>query len=158
MERNILKTTRNRLKKMTFHFNWIVEGEKAMTLREWVATMMAKRVNRVLNKKLAWEMLDYTFFEEENERQWFFKSKEESDTWRKKYNKDFLAILDKLMTQNGITEEEIKSMSYDELDLLVINNMAEDILLKMPKEVEWEEPIVWTMERLKKTELGNYLK
>lgn len=47
---------------MTFHFNWIVEGEKAMTLREWVATMMAKRVNRVLNKKLAWEMLDYTFF------------------------------------------------------------------------------------------------
>lgn len=143
---------------MTFHFNWIVEGEKAMTLREWVATMMAKRVNRVLNKKLAWEMLDYTFFEEENERQWFFKSKEESDTWRKKYNKDFLAILDKLMTQNGITEEEIKSMSYDELDLLVINNMAEDILLKMPKEVEWEEPIVWTMERLKKTELGNYLK
>lgn len=62
------------------------------------------------------------------------------------------------MTQNGITEEEIKSMSYDELDLLVINNMAEDILLKMPKEVEWEEPIVWTMERLKKTELGNYLK
>lgn len=129
-----------------------------MTLRDWVATMMAKRVNRVLNKKLAWEMLDYTFFEEENERQWFFKSKEESDTWRKKYNKDFLAMLDKLMTQNGITEEELKSMSYDELDLLVINNMAEDILLKMPKEVEWEEPIVWTMKLLKKTELGNYLK
>ena len=129
-----------------------------MTLRDWVATMMAKRVNRVLNKKLAWEMLDYTFFEEENERQWFFKSKEESDTWRKTYHKDFLAMLDKLMTQNGITEEEIKSMSYDELDLLVINNMAEDILLKMPKEVEWEEPIVWTMELLKKTELGNYLK
>lgn len=143
---------------MTFHFNWIVEGEKTMTLRDWVATMMAKRVNHVLNKKLAWEMLDYMFFEEENERQCFFKSKEESDTWRKKYNKDFLAMLDKLMTQNGITEEEIKSMSYDELDLLVINNMAEDILLKMPKEVEWEEPIVWTMERLKKTELGNYLK
>lgn len=129
-----------------------------MTLRDWVATMMAKRVNRVLNKKLAWEMLDYTFFEGENERQWFFKSKEESDTWREKYNKDFLAMLDKLMTQNGISEEEMKSMTYDELDLLVINNMAEDILLKMPSEVEWEEPIVWTMELLKKTELGNYLK
>lgn len=129
-----------------------------MTLREWVATKMVKRVDRVLGKKLAWELLDYTFFEEENERGWFFKTKEESDTWREKYHEGFRSMLDTLMTQNGVTEEELHELSYDELDLLVINNLAEDILLKMPNEVEWEEPIVWTKDLLKKTELGKYMK
>lgn len=129
-----------------------------MTLREWVATKMVERVDRVLGKKLAWELLDYAFFEEENERGWFFKTKEESDTWREKYHDGFHSMLDTLMTQNGVMEEELNELTYDELDLLVINNLAENILLKMPNEVEWEEPIVWTKDLLKKTELGKYMK
>lgn len=129
-----------------------------MTLKDWVANEMVKRIDRVLNHRIAWEALDYTFFEVENKRGSFFTSIEDSNTWWKLFKKEVSAYVEnRLMQVNGITFEELKQMEKKELELLVINNTAEEILEVMPKEVSWETPIVWTTDILKQSSLGKYI-
>lgn len=128
-----------------------------MTLMDWVASEMVKRIDRVLNHKIAWETLDYGFFKEENERGFFFKSKDESDSWWNTYSEDIANMLEKLEYQNGVTELELAHMMPNKVDLLIINNVAETVLSQMPEEVEWESPIVWTADLLKRSSLGKYM-
>ena len=129
-----------------------------MTLTDWVANEMVKRLDRVLNHEIAWEALDYTFFEVENKRGFFFTSMEDSNTWWKLFRKEISDYVEnRLMQVNGITFEELKQMEKKELELLVINNMAEEVLEEMPKEISWETPIVWTTDILKQSSLGKYM-
>ena len=129
-----------------------------MTLKDWVANEMVKRLDRVLNHKIAWEALDYTFFEVENKRGFFFTPMEDSNTWWKLFRKEISDYVEnRLMQVNGITFEELKQMEKKELELLVINNMAEEVLEEMPKEISWETPIVWTTDILKQSSLGKYM-
>lgn len=129
-----------------------------MTLKDWVANEMAKRIHRVLNQKMAWEVLDYNFFKEENQRGYFFERKEDSESWRKEYHTDIEAMLLKIENQNGVTEMELAHMKPQEVDLLIINNVAEMVLSEMPKDVEWETPTVWTKDLLKQSSFGKYMK
>ena len=129
-----------------------------MNLREWTAKQMLKRVSRVLFQKVSWEMLDYMFFIEENERGSFFTSKEEAKAWWKSFKEDIENYkLQRLIQINGLTEKELDEMSKKELALVIINNMAEEILAEMPIGVEWEDPVVWTPDLLAQSGLGHYM-
>ncbi len=129
-----------------------------MTLKEWVAQEMIKRLNRVINHKIAWEGLDYWIFEVENKRGSFFTSIEDSNKWWKFFKKEaHVYVADRLMQVNGITFEELKHMKKNELELLIINNLAEEILEKMPEDIYWEIPVVWTKELFLRSGLGKYM-
>ena len=129
-----------------------------MTLKEWVAQEMIKRLNRVINHKIAWEGLDYWIFEVENKRGSFFTSIEDSNKWWKFFKKEaHVYVADRLMQVNGLTFEELKHMEKKELELLIINNLAEEILEKMPEDIYWEIPVVWTKELFLRSGLGKYM-
>lgn len=129
-----------------------------MNLKEWTAKQMLKRVSRVLFQKVSWEMLDYMFFIEENERGSFFTSKEEAKAWWESFKEDIENYkLQRLIQINGLTEKELDEMSKKELALVIINNMAEEILAEMPIGVEWEDPVVWTPDLLAQSGLGHYM-
>ena len=129
-----------------------------MNLKEWTAKQMLKRVSRVLFQKVSWEMLDYMFFIEENERGSFFTSKEEAKAWWESFKEDIEDYkLQRLIQINGLTEKELDEMSKKELALVIINNMAEEILAEMPIGVEWEDPVVWTPDLLAQSGLGHYM-
>lgn len=127
-------------------------------LKNWVAHEMVKRLDRVLNRKIAWETLDYEFFKKENDRHFFFESEKKRKDWWGIFCIEYIDYLaQRLEAVNGISREELDEMEVGELDLLVINNMAEEILEDMPKNVEWETPIVWTKDLLKHSSLGKYM-
>ena len=129
-----------------------------MNLKEWTAKQMWKRVSRVLFQKVSWEMLDYMFFIEENERGSFFTSGKEAKEWWTTFRKDIEDYkLQRLIQVNGLTESELAHMNKKELALLIINNMAEEILAEMPIGVEWEDPVVWTPDLLEQSGLGHYM-
>lgn len=129
-----------------------------MTLKEWVAQEMIKRLDRVINHKIAWEGLDYWIFEVENKRGFFFASIEDSNKWWKFFKKEaHVYVADRLMQVNGLTFEELKHMEKKELELLIINNLAEEILEKMPEDIYWEIPVVWTKELFLRSGLGKYM-
>lgn len=130
-----------------------------MTLKDWVAHEMVKRLDRVLNHEIAWETLDYEFFKKENDRHFFFETEEKRKAWWDIFVIQYIEYLaQRLETVNGISRDELNAMEVGELDLLVINNMAEEILGEMPKEVSWETPIVWTKDLLKRSSFGKYMK
>lgn len=130
-----------------------------MTLKDWVAQEMVKRLDRVLNREIAWETLDYEFFKKENDRHFFFETEEKRKAWWDIFVIQYIEYLaQRLETVNGISRDELNAMEVGELDLLVINNMAEEILEEMPKEVSWETPIVWTKDLLKRSSFGKYMK
>ena len=129
-----------------------------MTLKEWVAQEMIKRLDRVINHKIDWEGLDYWIFEVENKRGFFFASIEDSNKWWKFFKKEaHVYVADRLMQVNGLTFEELKHMEKKELELLIINNLAEEILEKMPEDIYWEIPVVWTKELFLRSGLGKYM-
>ena len=130
-----------------------------MTLKDWVAQEMVKRLDRVLNREIAWETLDYEFFKKENDRHFFFETEEKRKAWWDIFVIQYIEYLaQRLETVNGVSRDELNAMEVGELDLLVINNMAEEILEEMPKEVSWETPIVWTKDLLKRSSFGKYMK
>ena len=129
-----------------------------MNLKEWTAKQMIQRISRVYFEKITWELLDYEFFKVENERGSFFTSKKEAKAWWKSFKNDIANYKwQRLIQINGLTEKELSEMSKKELALLIINNMAEEILSEMPIGVEWEDPVVWTPDLLKQSGLGHYM-
>lgn len=129
-----------------------------MNLKEWTAKQMIQRISRVYFEKITWELLDYEFFKVENERGSFFTSKKEAKAWWKSFKNDIENYKwQRLIQINGLTEKELSEMSKKELALLIINNMAEEILSEMPIGVEWEDPVVWTPDLLKQSGLGHYM-
>ena len=129
-----------------------------MNLKEWTAKQMIQRISRVYFEKITWELLDYEFFKVENERGSFFTSKKEAKAWWKSFKNDIENYKwQRLIQINGLTEKELSEMSKKELTLLIINNMAEEILSEMPIGVEWEDPVVWTPDLLKQSGLGHYM-
>ena len=131
-----------------------------MSLDEWVANEMSKRMNRILGHSINLEMLDFEFFREENDRGYFFKDKEENIRWLNQFAKDIEVVEDTLEFMNGVSRSELKTLEEcpDEFILLIINHIAAEIIIdNCDGGIPWESPSVWTKELIKSTGLKKYL-